>query len=271
MKRNLSDDNTLKNQQNQIKKYDKYKKALKPKPSPQYKYYDYLTNQQRELDYINYLSNTQISNDKKNVEKQLENAVMLKDKFTANLEAQKKQIELEKQQRQARQKEVFAQDLFDAKKNEQTFREKEAKETLAKRIKAALPMNELQRLKERRKNDKMKLIFDANEKYSEKALKEFVAPVPIQAAIRSKLQRDKDEKIKERTKQFNIKSREIIDKFNEEEKGKNLNIKLRQKKELSQFEKESKKEEQKLNREFKKNVQGKKEEQKLNLNFLKKK
>jgi hypothetical protein len=137
MKRNLSDDNTLKNQQNQIKKYDKYKKALKPKPSPQYKYYDYLTNQQRELDYINYLSNTQISNDKKNVEKQLENAVMLKDKFTANLEAQKKQIELEKQQRQARQKEVFAQDLFDAKKNEQTFREKEAKETLAKRIKAA--------------------------------------------------------------------------------------------------------------------------------------
>lgn len=257
MKRNLSDDNTLKNQQNQIKKYDKYKKALKPKPSPQYKYYDYLTNQQRELDYINYLSNTQISNDKKNVEKQLQNALMFKDKFTANLEAQKKQIELEKQQRQERQKEVFARELFDAKKNEQaltekerTLREKEAKETLAKRIKAVLPMEELKGMKERKKQDKMKLIFDANERFSEKALQQTRPAATIQAAVRSKLERDKLDKKKERLNELNIKSREIIDKFNEEEKAKNLNIKLRQKKELSQFEKDAKKEEAKLNREF---------------------
>lgn len=195
MKKDLSDYNSLKNQQNQIKKYDKYKKPLKPKPSAQFKYYDYLTNQQPQLDYVNYLSNTQISNDKKNVEKQLENAVMLKDKFTANLEAQKKQIELEKQQRQERQKEVFAQDLFDAKKNEQRIKEEEkrikaaptAATTLQSAIRNRMAKRErdfLDRAKDkefianqageiikRRIEPKYKEIFAANEKYSKDYIK----------------------------------------------------------------------------------------------------
>lgn len=195
MKKDLSDYNSLKNQQNQIKKYDKYKKPLKPKPSAQFKYYDYLTNQQPQLDYVNYLSNTQISNDKKNVEKLVETALTLKDKFTANLEAQKKQIELEKQQRQERQKEIFARDLFDAKKNEERIKEEEkrikaaptAATTLQSAIRNRMAKRErdfLDRAKDkefianqageiikRRIEPKYKEIFAANEKYSKDYIK----------------------------------------------------------------------------------------------------
>jgi len=131
MSKDISDYNSLKNQQKQSEVFKKYNKLLKSKPSTLQQYYYYLQNKQPELDELNYLSNAQVANAKNEVEKQLENAVMLKDKFKANLEADKERAKLESQQRNIRQREIFAQELFDA----QT---REAKTNLAEKLQGAI-------------------------------------------------------------------------------------------------------------------------------------
>ena len=131
MSKDISDYNSLKNQQKQSEVFKKYNKLLKSKPSTLQQYYYYLQNKQPQLDELNYLSNIQVANAKNEVEKQLENAVMLKDKFKANLEADKERAKLESQQRNIRQREIFAQELFDA----QT---REAKTNLAEKLQGAI-------------------------------------------------------------------------------------------------------------------------------------
>jgi hypothetical protein len=138
MSKDISDYNSLKNQQKQSDVFKKYKRLLKAKPSTLQEYYYYLQNKQPQLDELNYLSNTQIANAKNEVAKQLENAVILNDKFKANLEADKERAKLESQQRKNRQNEIFAQELFDANIRQEEKAKQEAKTNLAEKLQGAI-------------------------------------------------------------------------------------------------------------------------------------
>lgn len=180
MSKNISDYNSLKNQQKQSDVFKKYKRLLKAKPSTLQEYYYYLQNKQPQLDELNYLSNTQIANAKNEVAKQLENAVILNDKFKANLEADKERVKLESQQRKNRQNEIFAQELFDA-------NTREAKQNLAEKLQGAIRGRkardektylELDQIKREQAQERMRInqprmrqIFRANEEYNKNYLK----------------------------------------------------------------------------------------------------
>jgi hypothetical protein len=177
MSKDISNYNSLKNQQKQSEVFKKYNKLLKSKPSTLQQYYYYLQNKQPELDELNYLSNAQVANAKNEVEKQLENAVMLKDKFKANLEADKERAKLETQQRNIRQREIFAQELFDA----QT---REAKTNLAEKLQGAIKARkardektnlELDQIRRERTQQRIRMrmpeIIRANEAYNKDYLK----------------------------------------------------------------------------------------------------
>jgi hypothetical protein len=197
-RKDLSDYNSLKNQQNQASVLKRYKKVLKPKPSNLQNYYSYLTNKKPLLDELNYLSNTQIANAKNEVAKQLENATILNDKFKLKLEEDKKRAEEETKQRKARQEEIFKKELFDAntrqedeKKAREAREDEQNKLNLAQKLQGAIRAREAKGIRDliergkdkefiakengqiikRRIEPRMKEIFAANEKYSKDYLK----------------------------------------------------------------------------------------------------
>jgi hypothetical protein len=190
-RKDISDYNSLKNQQNQASVLKRYKKVLKPKPSNLQNYYSYLTNKKPLLDELNYLSNTQIANAKNEVAKQLENATILNDKFKLKLEEDKKRAEEETKQRKARQEEIFKKELFDANTRQEEEQNKIKKLNLAQKLQGAIRGKQAKGMRDiferakdkefiakengeiikRRIEPRMKDIFASNEKYSKEYLK----------------------------------------------------------------------------------------------------
>lgn len=157
-RKDLSDYNSLKNQQKQSSVLKRYKKVLKPKPSNLQNYYSYLTNKKPLLDELNYLSNIQVANAKNEVAKQLENATILNDKFKLKLEEDKKRTEEESKQRKARQEEIFKKELFDANTRQEDEKKKEALNKLSNAFKSApIRKNFSNIIGEKRFNEDIKL------------------------------------------------------------------------------------------------------------------
>jgi hypothetical protein len=225
-RKDISDYNSLKNQQKQSKVFKKYNRILKTKPSNLQQYYYYLQNKQPILDELNYLSNTQIANAKNEVAKQLENATILNDKFKLKLEEDKKRAEEETKQRKARQEEIFKRELFEGNIRDEEFKKNEAAKNLSNAFKRA-PIRQDYRntIGEKRFNEAVKLRDERKAKAAE-VLKGLKVNDPLeierlkQEAVKNLSNKFKRAPIERNYKELVIRERynEAIKKFDDEKK-----------------------------------------------------
>ena len=101
MNKDLSDYNYLKNQQDPVKKFDKYKQKLSTKPSETLKYYSYLTNVQPLFDELIYFNEDMKKKEKElkdkekeiiNKDKEVKNEKLAKEIFADEIKPIKKEV-----------------------------------------------------------------------------------------------------------------------------------------------------------------------------------
>jgi len=91
LRKDLSEYNSLMNQKETTKVYNKYKRKLAPKPTEKQKYYNYLTNEKPILDEAIYLNIYQKNQD----EEELKNLFKVKMDFEKNNKENKKEFKID--------------------------------------------------------------------------------------------------------------------------------------------------------------------------------